>query len=393
MIRHTKIVVRLIATLCTTVAFAQVASTQTNSAIQDSTSSAPVAYVYVSDVPNNMPEIHAFAAAANGRLTPVSGSPFPGGAEDGMAVNGKYLFGTDGVYIYSFSIASDGALKRVASINAEQFNQGGCGGPGALFLDHTGTSLYTVDFNEDCSGSDDAYQSFSIDNSTGQLSYLGVSSATRAYYVPMSFIGNNKYAYGAQCNSNMYWSIFGFQRGSDGLLNSLNTNPPTPKAKPGDFYCPNFSTADPTNHVAFSMQAVNGSTFNSDGPPQLATYTADSSGNLTTKSTRFNMPATAAQNLTDIWMSPSGKLLAVGGTAGLQVFHFNGSNQISHYTGLLTKDSIDQFFWDNNNHLYAISHSAGKLFVYTITPTSFSRAPGSPYSVTDSRNISVLPKK
>jgi hypothetical protein len=37
-------------------------------------------------------------------------------------------------------------------------------------------------------------------------------------------------------------------------------------------------------------------------------------------------------------MSPSGKLLAVAGTTGLQVFHFNGSNPIKPYTGLLTKN-------------------------------------------------------
>ena len=386
MVRHIKIVVCLIATLCTPLALAQAASPHT-----DAQDSSPVAYVYVSSVRNNMPEIHAFASAPNGRLTLVKGSPFQGDVEDGMAVNGKYLFGTDGVYIYSFSIASDGALMQVAAINAQQFNPDNYGGPGSLFVDRSGASLYDTDFY--CCGDDDAYQSFSVDNSTGQLNYLGVSQATWAYYVPMSFIGNDKYAYGAQCNSNMYWSIFGFQRDSDGLLTALNTNPPTPKAKPGDFYCPNFSTADATNHVAFSMQAVNGSTFNSDGPPKLATYTADGSGNLTTKSTRFNMPATAVQNLTEIWISPSGKLLAVGGTAGLQVFHFNGSNPITHYTGLLTKNTIDQFFWDNDNHLYAISHAAGKLFVYTITPTSVSQAPGSPYTITDSRNIIVLPKK
>jgi hypothetical protein len=91
-------------------------------------------------------------------------------------------------------------------------------------------------------------------------------------------------------------------------------------------------------------------------------------------------------------MSPGGKLLAVGGTAGLQVFHFNGGKPITHYTGLLTTKEVDQFFWDNDHHLYAISRSAGKLFVFTITPTSVRQAPGSPYTITNPSNIIVLPK-
>ena len=84
------------------------------------------------------------------------------------------------------------------------------------------------------------------------------------------------------------------------------------------------------------MQAVD-QNFSPDGPPQLATYTADNSGNLHTTSTPANMPQTAVGTVTDLKMAPSGKLLAVGGTAGLQVFHFNGSSPITHGTGLLTK--------------------------------------------------------
>jgi len=30
---------------------------------------------------------------------------------------------------------------------------------------------------------------------------------------------------------------------------------------------------------------------------------------------------------------------------------------------LLTRDPINQIFWDNNNHLYAISQSSGKLLL------------------------------
>src|ERR1700682_1980893 len=113
MTRYIRFVVCVIATLCTVVAFAQVAFTQIDATIQDSTGSSPVAYVYVSSSPgSNNYEISAFAAASNGKLRAVPGSPFPADVQY-MAVNGKYLFGTNGIYIYSFSIAPDGALKQV----------------------------------------------------------------------------------------------------------------------------------------------------------------------------------------------------------------------------------------------------------------------------------------
>ena len=61
----------------------------------------------------------------------------------------------------------------------------------------------------------------------------------------------------------------------------------------------------------------------------MATYTADSAGNLTTNSTYSNMPSVLVGAVVDYWMSPSGKYLAVGGTSGLQIFHFNGANPIN----------------------------------------------------------------
>jgi hypothetical protein len=91
-------------------------------------------------------------------------------------------------------------------------------------------------------------------------------------------------------------------------------------------------------------------------------------------------------------MAPSGKLLAVAGTAGLQVFHFNGASPITHDTGLLTKDHVDQVFWDNDNHLYAISQGAGKLFVFTVTPTSANQATGSPYTISNPLDLAVQPR-
>jgi hypothetical protein len=88
--------------------------------------------------------------------------------------------------------------------------------------------------------------------------------------------------------------------------------------------------------------------------------------------------------------SPAGNLLAVAGTKGLQVFHFNGANPITHFTGPLTTTEIDEIFWDNDNHLYGISSNANKLWVFTVTTSGYSEAPGSPYSVHSPQGLRVM---
>jgi hypothetical protein len=90
-------------------------------------------------------------------------------------------------------------------------------------------------------------------------------------------------------------------------------------------------------------------------------------------------------------MSPSGQLLAVGGSAGLQIFRFNGAAAPTRYTGLLVNVEIDQMFWDKQDHLYAISRPAGRLYVFTITSTSVHQAPGSPYAIASPQNVIVQP--
>lgn len=370
------------------------ATTLTASPALAQTTAKPVAFVYVSSNPNHSStnEINAFAAASNGKLTPVTGSPF---ADDvtSMAVNGKYLFGStrNGIYVASFIIESDGALRWTASNDIVRYNQDDCGTSGPLFLDHTGASLYDMEYDGNACANN-VYHSFGVNNSSGQLHNLGGGPASEWFYLPATFIGNNVYAYTATCLSNMYWEIGGFKRASNGLLSEINLTAPLPTAKQGDFWCPSQAAADPTNHVAITLQPVDASTFNSDGAAQLATYTADAAGNLHTKSTRAHMPTTLVGSVTSIGMSPSGKLLAVGGSAGLQVFHFNGASPITHDTGLLTTRPIDQFFWDNANHLYAISRTAGKLYVFTVTPTSATQAPDSPYSIAHPQYIIVQPK-
>jgi hypothetical protein len=390
MTRHVQLVVCLLATLCSEGTFSQVVSSDATGDVSAAAGGSPVAYVYVSSSPRtNSHEINAYTSASDGKLTPVPGSPFPAKVKY-MAANKKYLFGTNGIDIDSFSISSEGSLKKVASVDAQGFNVGSCGGPYVLFLDRTSATLYDNDIYSDCANN--AFQFFGVGGSTGGLNYLGVSSATSPEFEgALSFLGNNEYAYGASC---YHWNqeIYGFARSSDGALTDLKLNPTIPEAKAGEMYCPGLTASDAATHVAVAMQPLNNSSFEPNGYAQLATYTADSSGNLTTTSSYANMPKVALAGVAGLSMSPSGKLLAVAGTGGLQVFHFNGSDPITRYTGLLTKDDVDQvdqMFWDSDNHLYVISQSAGKLFVFTVTSTSYRQAPGSPYLITNPQSIVI----
>ena len=368
----------------TVLASAQVSSSPTDFNASPATTT-PVAYVYVSTAANlTSGHIYEFSAATNGALTAIPGSPISTNGLNYMAVTGSWLFGVanQDTDIESYAIASNGVLKLKATHNVTS------PGPGVIsvYLDHTGKTLY-ADFYT----TNNDFLSFIINRSTGQLTEVGDLPGGPDDNSPVSFIGNDVYAYTSSCY-HFAQEIIGVRRNTDGTLSYLNNfSAPFPAEKSGGFYCPWRAAADATNHVAIAMEPLN-SNWGQDGAWQLATYTANSTGNLTTTSTYSNMPSVLVGNVNDYWMSPNGKYLAVGGSAGFQIFHFNGANPITEFTVRLTASPIDQIFWDNSNHVYAISRSAGKLFVWTVTSTGVTRAPGSPHSIANAQNLILLPK-
>jgi 6-phosphogluconolactonase (cycloisomerase 2 family) len=111
-----------------------------------------------------------------------------------MAVNGKWLFGvanTD-TDIDSFSIASNGALTLKDTYTVTN------PGPGVIsvYLDHTGSTLYA-----DYYTTNNDYLSYSINQSTGQLTKLADLPGGPPNNSPVSFIGNNVYAYSSSITS------------------------------------------------------------------------------------------------------------------------------------------------------------------------------------------------
>lgn len=373
-----------------------------------------VAYVYVTNQPSSSGpnEIVAYAADANGQLTPVPGSPFNQNVYS-LGASGGYLLAAAATEpeINSYKIGSNGALTMATQFNYQQQTgymsntDATCGGVGDFVFDRSGQFLYTAVDNIDCSNNN-AIASFIFDSSNGSVSYLGNTNIGYEASLAISLLGNNDYAYSALDDSCMYGGIMSFGRGGNGLLTetpSTVTPAQGPPAPPGSTssgvklpsYAAEFTAADTSNHVAMAEFPCYAQGGVAATQVQLATYTADANGNLTTADTSATMPGTAI-NPQDLEMSPSGSLLAVGGIGGLQVFHFNGASSITSFTNVLTTDSISHMFWDNSNHLYAITLSAGslgvspgKLHVFTVTDTAATEAPGSPYTIAAPTSLAV----
>jgi hypothetical protein len=391
----------LIATISLGTALAQTSTSQTSESA--AANGAPVAYVYVS----RPTHVDGFAASSSGKLTPVPGSPFSNIALSHMSVTKKFLFGAsdDQADIYTYSIASNGALKQVSEIDAHKYNppDNDCFNVGPTQLDATGTTLYNDDWN--CDGDSQFLQSYKIEGN-GDLQFLANSGGASEDYTmsPPVVLGTDTYAYviGIYGQGNAGGLIQEYKRKSNGALELENNLYEFPKPKnPEDVYTPSAVLAsDSTDHLAIAIQAQNDISRDADGPIVLASYKADSNGNLTTTSTYENMPTVGIYPQT-MSISPSGKLLAVGGgvagcsncgVAGFQIFRFNGSSPITHYTGVLhSSEKFVQFGWDSDNHLYALSSS--NLHVYEATSTEIKEVSGSPYSIPEASSVIVLSLK
>ena len=138
---------------------------------QTSTSSSN-AYIYVTSNPTtNTYEIDGYRADSTGALTRLVGSPFwkTNKALIALAHTAHFLFVSDGENIYSFSIAANGVLKQLSSVDAAKFYgfSGVTGNP--LVLDHTGATLYAGASD----GVGDNEFQFFAKSSTGGLSFFG----------------------------------------------------------------------------------------------------------------------------------------------------------------------------------------------------------------------------
>jgi hypothetical protein len=362
----------LIVTLCAAVTFPRLASAQTTS---------PDAYVYVANrVLDGSVELDGFSADSTGALTPQPGSPFWTSTSWSpywtLAHTAHWLFLADAWNIYSFSIASNGALTLKSSINPLQFTNSVFNEIVNLVLDRTMSTLYVTEYDLDVSGTGSGAVSilaFKKNATTGALTYLGTTDyPSQPLESRIAFIGNNQYVYSGA------W--FAAQRNSDGTLSRLFINLTLP-SNPSGYYFPIAAAADSANNLAVSFAVWQNGQITAS---PIAVYTADSSGNLTINGTAM-IPTVYPSRMS---VSPAGDLLAVGGyRAGLQVFHFSGSNPITPYTKRLAWTNYG-LAWDTHKHLYAIEN--GGVHEWRITPTAWKQA--TPYPVADPVALAVVSK-
>jgi hypothetical protein len=189
-----------------------------------------------------------------------------------------------------------------------------------------------------------------------------------------------------------------YKRQSNGAM-ELDNNLYYPEpSESGDVYLPYpVLAADSSDHIAGAMQLQQNVGGETTGPVLLASFTAQSNGNLTSSNTQSEMASTAINGVYVMSISPGNKFLAVAGGGpnhpaggnGFQIFHFNGGSPIKAYSGVLqSKYLIDQFGWDKSNHLYALG--GGYLFVYNVTESGIEQVSGSPYSIPEASSLIVL---
>ena len=408
---RTRILTFCLAAIVAGPAFSQTFSTD---AVSEAVPAAShVAYVYVGTTKG----VNLYDVASNGKLTLVSGSPFSiAGSAAGS--NGKYFLSLGTDFVHSYSIASNGAIKaQVSQINTQSYNGAECGSTNGAVLDHTGQHLLVM---LDRSGTSPdpcvAFQAFDIVASSGALIFNDSSLADGNDYPPAftlpTIAANGAYAFGQGMWDDYQerTSMQEFALGPSGaLLLATGFAEVDPQAAFNWQNYPLLEAADPANHLAVTVYPLYMPSFGPSGENpiygniQLASYTVDSAGNPVSTNTWQNMP-TPAVSATSISMSRSGQLLAVAGsgngepldgwtgtgTNGLQIFHFNGANPITPYSKTLITVPIDQMQWDNNDHLYALSDSTHKLYVYTVTPTAITAVPGSPYTISATPNALIV---
>jgi hypothetical protein len=358
-----------------------------------------------------MKGIDVFSASSTGQLTQVKGSLFADTGEMG-AINGSYLVSVGTSYLHTYPVEANGAIgKQAFEVNTVNNDGSGCGtnSGGALF-DHTGKYVYVLLSTGDSSSSNpcSALQSYKIE-SNGALTFLGEAVVDNGYHgmdLPEginTISGNDTFAYGVW--GDIYTDEFdSYTRESSGALmtnGSFKQTGPTPNpagadgADPSaDSYFPMAVAADPTNHLA---AVVTESFASNPPPPQLASYTINSNGSITSTNAWNNMP-TPSIYPNVIAMSWTGKQLAVAGK-GIEAYNFNGASPMTKaaYLPLSSRD-FSQVTWDKNNHLYALDYVTGNLYVYTVSGTAITAAPGSPYTIPDNTDsnyqygLIVVPK-
>ena len=348
--------------------------------------------------------VDVYTLSSTNKLNLVSGSPFKT-VGLGAGTNGKYWIsvGTNILHVYSINQSTGGIGSQVSQIDTSLYAGAECGTTGETTLDHTGLFFYVAHNNMPINADSNhclALQTFKLNSANGQFTFMGdlykyTDNHTGANRDP-SVTASEALAFGA---ADMGWDsygVLGYSRNlSTGDLTQVSTISSFPSTGPTDGgvgWAPIGVTPDNSSHLAVVLASVVDPPYPGYEDPALASYTFTSSGIATTTNVKA-VPLSVAPTVLN--MSPSGKVLAVGGgvnpnglplnfsigSTGFQLFHFNGGAPITAFSSVLTKTAIDYVHWDSNNHVYALSATSGKLYIWTATTSSITPVPGSPFTI------------
>jgi hypothetical protein len=370
------------------------------------TALAQEAYVY-----DSLPYggIFAYAAASDGKLTLIEGSPFNVNGQSMIGTNGSYIVTADIANLYSYAVEPNGAVgKQISRIVPEKYDGGECGilpnpgqYPGGIAeFDHTGENIYLhltgAAGQQYPDGACDAIQTYGISKS-GVLTfkgntYLNVNSSALFTADLPTLTGNGKVGFGFEYNEENGDLCNGttlnvFTVDSGGVVDYNPNVEPFPPAAPappsGSTWLLQAKTDDPADHIVLAMNSTSdpdcedSPTF---GPTKLVSYTADSQGHLATTNTYKDAPSLPGEDSTFLMkLDPTGKILAVATGTGVAFYRFNGTSPLTPITGIIgTSGAITLMNWDDDDHLYAQNEESGRLHVYAVTTTSARELSGSP---------------
>ncbi|MFP5235780.1 MAG: Ig-like domain-containing protein [Acidobacteriota bacterium] len=341
----------------------------------NSQSTTTSAYVYV-QVGGPAGAVYGYSASSGGQLTAIPGSPFKPGTQI-VGGNGSQFFTLGHTLLHSWAVNSNGALgSQLSAVGFLNYTGGSCSdsqyGQNGAVLDHSGAYIYAL-LQNNADKSCSAYQTWRV-NSDGSFTFVGDAEqdwgdqtgndAPSIDDLP-SILGNESFAYADTFNGESA-ARMGFKRASTGELQLMDlqwTDPPT-MTNSWNVELPDASPVG--NYVVYQF-------YNPGYNRQLGVYTVDSSGNLSTTNTFSNMPASQLMSPHSVF-SPDGSMVVLYTAAqpigtlgdGIEIYNFNGPAPLTLNTKLLNGTPIDQVAWDSTHHLYAISRSQGKMWVYAV---------------------------
>lgn len=392
----------------------------------------PVAYVYVqedsSQTGDTAPSpISVYAAASDGRMTKIKGSPFKQITGVLVGNNGKHIVTLDAGYLYSYPVSSTGVIgAQVSEINTQLYTGAGCAGLSPFQwalsnfakMDHTGEYVYMMSNGTNLYGTPvlacSALQTFKVSASgllTFQNNFLTFNDQA---ILGLTVTGNSKFAILAAQSGTNGSSVYNtLARGSNGDLNlapnaqvfytTPDTSQPAPEPGSDSYYAwiSSGESPDPTDHLAvevediFGCQSIPEAAAGTNeagcdgGNYHLASYKMSSKGILSTTNTWETMPVVACCSY-NLMLDPAGTFLAIGNNpvitgltqSGLQLFKFNGANPATTLGSIRsTYGALFPMAWDKDNHLYALNSQSGRLHVWTVTSKGAVEISGSPYTV------------